>query len=97
MDGCWYVVDVAYGVAKSGARVYPDHNCFLMNDAEYVQLCKNRTGRTPEIYGLLPEAEADFDYYVHTSVRGCSVYVNSLQALDDLPCLKIILYKIIFL
>ncbi len=84
LDGYWYVVDVAYGVAKSGTRVYPDHRCFLMDDEEYEQLCKDRTGRTPEIFGLLPDADVDYDFYVHASVRGRTVYVNSLQALDDL-------------
>lgn len=84
LDGYWYVVDVAYGIAKSGDRVYPDHDCFLMTDAEYAQVCRERNGRAPEIYGLLPESDVGFDYYVQISVRGRSVYVNNLQGLNDL-------------
>ena len=84
LDGHWYIVDVAYGVAKSDARVYPDHSCFLTTDGEYAQICKDRNGRMPEIYGLLPDSDVDFDYYIHTAIHGYPVYVNSLQALKDL-------------
>ena len=80
----WYVVDVGYGVTKTSNGGRPDHTCFLMTDNEYSSCCKQKDGRSPDLYGILPIAENSFDLYTDCIVRGYSLYVNTLQKLEEL-------------
>ncbi|MBO4539960.1 MAG: hypothetical protein J5781_06745 [Clostridia bacterium] len=80
----WYTVDVGYGVTKTANGGRPDHTCFLMTDNEYSLYCKQRDGISPDMYGIFPISEKSFDLYTDCTVRGYSLYVNTLQKLEEL-------------